>query len=763
MWIEASVACGPRLALRRQLSHMVVGSGKSQKGFSRLALRGIVGQVVSDAAQSGPDISLKDIKQEASRIVREELLPPEQKTGFPRFPPPDAEQAPLKEIAGEVGAPPPRGPSQPWGATGSNASELFQEVFEDAQHNGFAGTKSELRPAFDAAQEAADSQLDAAADALRKHGPAALLQRISEAGGIGPDAAHAGEINDLWQSRGSNWKGHSGDLGGVPGVLKSTGQPLDEIVKRITQDGSYPEIKTPRDLLDAVDRAVTTITKGTALDLVPTRAAALHGLGVQPGTQWWKDFLPSPVEQVGHELTALERQALMKHPAMGVIGRIVNAPDTVDFATAHLYKSQLQRAIEGSYDDVVKSQATNITQHLAGQLRDALSVHPPYNEATRAYADVAKLFTKGHAPLIKEVAIDGPERIVRAISVDDPTPAAMLRRVLTEQAEVGGGKEMGQQALQSVQEAWVHRNVLDGPLDTLVDRVGALKGRGEFLDAFGLNTPAWRETLDNAQALGAALKQTQAAGAASVAAAKGAARTAGEQAAARGEQAVSAVRGQHLAARAAASEAERAAVASEQEAARLAEQQATERGARAVREAREAGARQLRAARATGQQGVAAAQAQSAAALEAQKQAASAESLGYGQRVRETGAAIRAARAGTPEAQAFAESRLSPTSRGRARTGSSYALEYAARAALATAGFHAFGPAGIALGALMRGPVQPTDAELIRYVVHSNALTRAVVRGLFSPGAKAAWNAAGSTVVKGLVGEPPPEPPPPQP
>jgi len=98
-------------------------------------------------------------------------------------------------------------------------------------------------------------------------------------------------------------------------------------------------------------------------------------------------------------------QELVKHPAVKVLSRILNMPEALDFATLHQIESQLRRSVQGSGDKVINSYVTDTTRHLVGLLRDTLAgnlekgaaPHLPFEEATKRYADVVKLFTEGHA------------------------------------------------------------------------------------------------------------------------------------------------------------------------------------------------------------------------------------------------------------------------------------------------------------------------------------------------------------------------------
>ena len=498
-------------------------------------------------------------------------------------------------------------------------------------------------------------------------------------------------------------------------------------------------------------------------------------------------------------------QQLVEHPAMKVLSRVLNAPETVDFATLHALESSLRRSVQGSGDRVINSYVTDTTRHLVGLLRDTLAgrlekgaaAHAPFEAATKKYADVVKLFTEGHAQLVKD-ATHAPEKIVQALRPDDPTPARMLVRVLTEQAEAGGGaagKKAGVEALQRVQDAWVHRNLLTGPLDGLAERVATLRQKPEFVEALLHATPYGKQLLERAEQLGAAFKQLGERGAERVSTAREAARTAVGKATEAGEAAIAqarqkaaeAIKTSRATGRA---EVRRVRAANEgtgvayddalkraqakgkarlsqvRETGREAIRQATEAGEQAIADARQKAAQAIRGQRTTGRAQVASERAAGATRQEAHQQTVEAARLRASQAIRQAGADVRT-RAGSlgssaaeQHERAFAQSPLNPRVAEGGRSTRMKQLEWAARAALAGVGFNAFGPAGIALGAAFRSGKKVPEQDLLRFVVHSPALTRAVIKGLFHPVPKQIANTVSGVAVRGtgaVLKKPPPD------
>jgi hypothetical protein len=211
------------------------------------------------------------------------------------------------------------------------------------------------------------------------------------------------------------------------------------------------------------------------------------------------------LSQIVAQLTEEERKQLMANPAMHVIGRILNAAKTglvKPGRDVHLWKSQLQQAIRGTYDAVQRSQAENITMKVAKELRRALAGNEAYDAATAAYEAASPAFTEHVASTIRSVARDSPEAIVDLLNPDRPSHARTLVSLLTEYAEKGGGKEgaaAGRAALQQVRDAYLHKHVFEGGIEGLSERLAGLRARPEFTDAlFG---GEYKEVFDNLDAI----------------------------------------------------------------------------------------------------------------------------------------------------------------------------------------------------------------------------------------------------------------------
>jgi hypothetical protein len=643
---------------------------------------------------------------------------------------------------------------------------------QDARAQGYTGSDAELRSIFDEhladAREAVGVR---AAGAAESGGGKSLLQAIRDLGGIGPDEAYQGELDRLWEGSsaytpGKGWAkganrlargrmaGETGGFNGVTGVLKKQaegpwgartgGHSLDGMAELLRQKGpQFAHITGPNELLAALEPATR---PGAGEAAGPSLIGALEQSGVKPGTRWWEvSFDPAELEaqlqaeqaaKIGQRISDAQMQEIIKHPAMGVVGRILNAPEhDVPFYARHVWKSQLQQGISGSYDDVVKSQVTNITQHLAGLLRKSLSGHQPYNVATRAYEKIAPLFTEGHAPLIKQVAIDAPEKIVQAIRMDQPTAVKMLVDVLTSQAAAGGGEVEGRQALQSVQAAWMHQNVLKDGIAKLPERLADLKAHPEFVEAF-LGDADAKEVLKNLDTV-SALFQRLTKDAEEQIARTGAA---GELATQRAQEL-----GKTHAARVEA-------------AGSLAEQRARAISEEVVAQTRAAGELAKQRARETGVAAASATRAQGRAEQEALRRSHEALKTTQAEKVAGTREAIRVARQPTPQETAFLKSSLSPK---RVRDPVQVSADL----------FHSILRSGTYYGGLgiARLAIGASEKDLLQYIIYSKSpVMRAFVRHV-AASAKPGWAIAqlgrglapSPRALIGAIGEPPPRPTPP--
>lgn len=219
------------------------------------------------------------------------------------------------------------------------------------------------------------------------------------------------------------------------------------------------------------------------------------------------------------------------HPLPGVLRQIQEAPDTVSFEDAHKYKRLLDDAT--NWNSPAKGQLKQITKGIRGDLRDALSAHEPYNQATAAYQQAVPLFTKGYARRITRNAVDNPEAIAKLIKPDEPTKLRMLHDVLVHHATQGGGAEEGQAAWNGVRSALVYKNLIEPGIEKF--DASLAKFHPDTL-ALLTHDSDGQQVIGNLQQISRAFQQARAGGEAGVAAAKEGVTQASEQAARTAEQ-----------------------------------------------------------------------------------------------------------------------------------------------------------------------------------------------------------------------------------
>ena len=160
------------------------------------------------------------------------------------------------------------------------------------------------------------------------------------------------------------------------------------------------------------------------------------------------------------------------HPLPGLLGQIQAAPESLTFADAHKLKMLLDEGV--NWDRTAKKHLEKITKGLRTTLRDALSVHEPYNVATAAYQAMVPLYRRGVGKRVIAAAVNNPDAIARTLNANNPAQALALRDLLLVQSAAGGDPVAGQRAWDAVRSSFVYNNVLDGGIKNLSERVHAL-------------------------------------------------------------------------------------------------------------------------------------------------------------------------------------------------------------------------------------------------------------------------------------------------
>lgn len=247
-----------------------------------------------------------------------------------------------------------------------------------------------------------------------------------------------------------------------------------------------------------------------------------------------KGFTPEQVARLAERNPELGlMQIPADHPLPSTLDRIreaIGTQEEIPFEDAHKMKRLLDDAV--NWDSPAKKQVQQITKGFRQTLRESMTGHQPYDEATAAYRDVSKLYgSKSLARSLQRQAVDDPESLVRAIKGNQPTKLQALKEIVLQHAAIGGGKDQGEAAWTAIRGAWTFEHVIKKGPARLTETIGKLDP--DFVatmygDADG------KVVLDNLRQLGQAyesaveraaeqLKVTTRAGKASVAQAKSAA------------------------------------------------------------------------------------------------------------------------------------------------------------------------------------------------------------------------------------------------
>lgn len=212
-----------------------------------------------------------------------------------------------------------------------------------------------------------------------------------------------------------------------------------------------------------------------------------------------------------------ERDVLIKHPAMGVISRILDAEDVVPFKAAHQFKRDLMEAV--NWEHPAQKKIGQMTKGLSLGLREALRGHEPYNVATKAYERFMPLLEEGIPPPLMRTIASYPEQIVPLVRPGKATELEWLRHLLVDRAAEGGNAQLGQAAFDSVRAAWTHNEIIQGTggVAKLWDRITTLETKyPEFVRTM-YGDQSGGTVLNNLKDIAAAYKQTAEIGAKDVA------------------------------------------------------------------------------------------------------------------------------------------------------------------------------------------------------------------------------------------------------
>jgi hypothetical protein len=284
-----------------------------------------------------------------------------------------------------------------------------------------------------------------------------LSQRLSAVPGGPPPATVGKQVNKVIQ-------------GPAKSVLEEAGNRVEETAL----DGPMVSLKGVRDKINTVGKQLQR-----------------PGGGPPPETAYLK---PQHRAMMKPEDLKLLEQVENTHPVKGILGELQELGDEIPFAEAHRIKRLLDETV--NWESPAKKLVQQATKGVRQELRAAMSGHAPYDEATKAYSDLVPLFRKGIAPKLKKQIVENPELVVNTIKATKPTEVQMLKELLLTTAEKGGGGPEGQAAWNALRSEWTFRNVVNGPVEKLGQRLGKLPDdfRGVFYD-----DQVGKQVLDNLQ------------------------------------------------------------------------------------------------------------------------------------------------------------------------------------------------------------------------------------------------------------------------
>ena len=235
---------------------------------------------------------------------------------------------------------------RPAKATKGPKVDPFDAIEAAARERGYYGPREGLARAYRDFQSANEAMSEAAGDAAGEG--VALLRAIAQAGGLGPDAAFQGELDDLWEASTGTYvptltrtrtgrvpkarRFPKGGLLGVSGVLvRSGGLPVDrvrEAVADLPQFRHFADAKGA-EFLDAVREAVA-----RGRQELPT-----------PTGQWWQPFVGDDgVAPEQREPDFLNEHELTAEGIAEVFGYSkAQAADLLKIAQAYFTDEQLEQ------------------------------------------------------------------------------------------------------------------------------------------------------------------------------------------------------------------------------------------------------------------------------------------------------------------------------------------------------------------------------------------------------------------------------------
>jgi hypothetical protein len=181
------------------------------------------------------------------------------------------------------------------------------------------------------------------------------------------------------------------------------------------------------------------------------------------------------------------------------------------FADAHALKRLLDERV--TWDRAAKSINEQLTKGVRQALRQTLDVHPEYNAATAAYAQLVSLYRRGVGKKLATSFRASPDAAASILNPKQPGSAQALRSLLVDQAAAGGDAAAGQAAWDGARSVFTHSKLLAGGADGLTARIAKLRAESPEFFKTVYGDPAGQEIISNLVKIGSAVEQAQAQGA----------------------------------------------------------------------------------------------------------------------------------------------------------------------------------------------------------------------------------------------------------
>ena len=417
------------------------------------------------------------------------------------------------------------------------AKRVAVQSAEDAAADALASTESSVaafkdtvRKQATAAKNAARRMAGAGVAAAEKRSASDLAEMEARAAA---DVAQVQKLHDYMLSAAPKQEAVTTAtrdvLGGLPGVRGATGpakRALDAAGKAIeTAAESGPAISSRP--IKAALSAMQAKARPDAL-FPGQEDAVAKAIGFSPNLAVSNEGRVAasaglPTNEARAKLLETIRQQLgvpEGHPLPGVLAQVQEAPAEMTFSEAHQLKRLLDEAV--SWDRTAKKHLEGLTKGVRTVLREQMSVHAPYNQATQAYADLVPLYRRGVGRDLVKAAGDRPDRIAGLLKPNAPAAAQSVRDLLVGQAEAGGDELAGARAWDAVRSSYTYQNILAKGPEKISEAVNALTTQHpEFVETV-YGDSAGRTVLENLKALGSAFDDAVASGKVAVESAKAA-------------------------------------------------------------------------------------------------------------------------------------------------------------------------------------------------------------------------------------------------